>query len=231
MKRFLMVLLAALTLTACTTTSNRTAADVKPASISAGAKVMVIPPDVELSMLLASGVQEPKAEWSKSAAENLGASIKAHLDGRGHAHRVMVDDVAAWEGREGQVLRLHEAVAQSVLLFNYGYIKLPTKTRVLDWTIGDGGKLLAEKYDADFALFLLARGSYSSGGRAAMAVLGAVAGVSVPLGGQQLFVQLVDLRTGRVVWTQVATAAPGTDMREAAGAASLIATMFKQAPL
>jgi hypothetical protein len=91
-------------------------------------------------------------------------------------------------------------------------------------------------YEADYALYTLARGSYASSGRKAMAVAGLVGaafgfGVSVPLGGQQVYSQLIDLRTGQVVWAQVAGAAPGVDMREDPGATSLVQAILKDSPL
>jgi hypothetical protein len=68
---------------------------------------------------------------------------------------------------------------------------------------------------------------------AVVGVLGMFAGygVNVPMGGQQVLTLLVDLKTGQVLWSQVASAGPGVDMREAQGAQTLIATILKEAPL
>jgi uncharacterized 2Fe-2S/4Fe-4S cluster protein (DUF4445 family) len=59
----------------------------------------------------------------------------------------------------------------------------------------------------------------------------AMLGVAVPLGSQQVFASLVDLRTGQVVWFNVATAGPNADMRSADGAAALTTAVLKGAPL
>ena len=59
----------------------------------------------------------------------------------------------------------------------------------------------------------------------------AVLGVGIPLGGQQAFASLVDLRTGNVIWFNVVTAAPNEDMREPEGARLLAARLMQGAPL
>ena len=94
-----------------------------------------------------------------------------------------------------------------------------------------GAKSLADTYHADYALFSRAAGNYASGGRVAMMIGMAALGVSVPLGGQQMYVSLVDLHTGRVVWFNYAMAGPNADMRTPAGAASLVTDVMKTAPL
>jgi hypothetical protein len=223
---------------ACTTTDSKRAEFAKPQTINPGAKVLVIKPDVELVMLLASGLEEPKADWSKAGADNLVAGIDAQLTQRGHSRAgAVVDPATMTEGRVGQLLRLHDAVAQSILVFHHGGGRiLPTKRNSYDWTIGEGARELAAATGADYALFTLARGSYASGGRTAMAVVGVLGmfagvGVNVPMGGQQVLTLLVDLKTGQVLWSQVASAGPGVDMREAQGAQTLIASILKEAPL
>lgn len=222
---------------ACTTTSSRRAETAKPQTIAPGAKVLVIKPDVQLAMLLASGLSEPKADWSTAGADNLAAGIAAQLGQRGHSQAgALVDPATMSEGRVGQVLRLHDAVAQSILVFHHGVLTLPTKRNSYDWTLGEGARELAAASGADYALFTLARGSYASSGRTALAVVGAIGmfagfGVNVPMGGQQVLSLLVDLKTGQVLWSQVANAGPGVDMREAQGAQALIATILKEAPL
>lgn len=223
-------LLCALALAACTTTNVKQAEGVKPASIPAGARIVVMAPDVDLGLLLATGIVEPKAEWSTNAQKNLATALETQLTTKGHTPKA-ADPATAMEGRIGQVLRLHEAVGQSIIAFNYAGLALPTKKSAFDWTLGEGAQEIAKSYEADYAVFVFARGSYASAGRAALSVLGALAQVSIPMGGQQAFVSLVDLKTGQIVWFNVSVAGTGTDMREAAGAASLVETMLKTVPL
>ena len=215
---------------ACTTTSTRIAdaAGPKPA---AGAKVLLVQPDVQLSLLTAVGLTEPKADWTAQGRENLSAQLKTATAGRSLQFREL-DPAKAEDEKVLQLLRLHEAVGQSIMAFNYGYVTLPTKNRkTLDWTLGRGAQALGQAYDADYALFTYGRGSYSSGARKAMMVAGALLGVSVPLGGQTAFASLVDLKTGQVVWFNVAKAGPQADMRDPEGAKLLVTSLLEKAPL
>ena len=152
------------------------------------------------------------------------------MKARAHSAR-MIDPDEAMGGRTGQLLRLHEAVGQSIMMFNYGYVSLPTKKGAFDWTLGEGAQVLGETYQADYALFLIGRGDYASGARVATAVGLAVLGVGAPIGGQQCMASLVDLKTGRVVWANVAITGPNDDMRKPEGAARLVEAVLKDAPL
>jgi hypothetical protein len=215
---------------ACTTTSTRLAEAVGPKP-AAGSKVLIVRPDVELSLLTAVGMQEPRADWTAQGRDNLGAELKSATAGRSLQFREL-DPAKADDEKVLQLLRLHEAVGQSIMAFNYGYITLPTKDKkTLDWTLGQGAQALGQAYDADYALFTYGRGSYSSAGRKAMMVAGALLGVGVPLGGQTAFASLVDLKTGRVVWFNVARAGPQADMRDAEGAKLLVSSLLEKAPL
>jgi hypothetical protein len=226
----LALLAALLCLAACTTTAVKTAA---PSAISApvaNSKVLVIEPDVQLSLLTAAGLQEARQDWSKQGHDNLSASLKQALQGKTHRFEVL-DPETARDGRSGQLLRLHDAVGQSIMAFNYGAIKLPTKKGVFDWTLGDGAQVLGKAHGADYALFVTGRGSYSSAGRKALMIGAAMLGVGIPLGNQQVFASLVDLHTGQVVWFNVANAGPSADMRSPDGAEVLTQALLKGAPL
>lgn len=228
MHRLFAVMLACACLAACTTTNTKVAFN-NPAKPPAGARVLLLQPDIELSVLTAAGLQEPRADWSTTARDNLSADIEAAMKSRAHAFKT-VDPNAAMSGRNGQLLRLHGAVGNSILMFNYGVYALPTK-KLFDWTLGPGAQALAESQDADYALFVTGRGSYASGGRVATAIGLSLLGVGVPLGGQTVFASLVDLRTGQVVWFNVATAGPSADMREDKGSDLLVASLLKDLPL
>lgn len=228
--RSLLVLLACLGMAACTTTEVRKAAPTAISAPVADSKVMVVQPDVKLAVLTAAGLQEPRADWSQSARANLNAAINDALKGKAHRFEAL-DPQASMDGRAGQLLRLHEAVGQSILVYSYGGLKLPTKAKGFDWTLGEGAQVLGQEHQASYALFVTGRGTYASAGRAAVMVGAAILGVSVPMGSQQVFASLVDLRTGQVVWFNVATAGPNADIRSAEGATALTRDLLKGAPL
>lgn len=219
---------ACLFIAACTTTNTKLA-DAAAPKPPAGSKVLIVQPDIELSLLNVAGMQEPRADWTKQGRENIAAELSGTMKNRSHSF-TMLDPSTAMEGRNGQLLRLHEAVGFSILQYSY-LGGLPTKKERFDWTLGEGARSLGETYGADYALFTYGRGSYSSGGRKAMMIGMAALGVSIPMGGQQVFASLVDLKTGQVVWFNLATAAPGADMRDPAGAADLTKSVLKDLPL
>lgn len=231
MIRRLLALAACAVLAACaTTTSTRTAA---PAAVSApniGNKVLVVQPDVQLAVLTASGLQEARADWSQQARGYLADAVQDEIKGKARKVEVL-DPAQSMGGRAGQMLRLHDAVGQSIMAFNYGAIQLPTKKGAFDWTLGDGARVLGESHGANYALFVTAKGSWSSGGRKALWLGAAMLGVSMPLGGQQAFASLVDLRTGQIVWFNVAAAGANDDMRTREGAQTLAAALMKGSPL
>jgi hypothetical protein len=227
MGRLFAIGLACLLLAACTTTATKVAFN-NPAKPPPGAKVVIVEPDVRLSLLTAGGVTEPRDDWSQAGARNLSEQLQAQLNGRSHGIE-MLDPAAQAAGRANQLLRLNDAVGRSILFFSYGGVKLPTKAHGFDWTIGEGAKSLRE--GADYALFVNAMGTYASGGRVATAIGMSLLGVSVPLGQQQVFASLVDLRTGQVVWFNIAVAGPSADMREVAGATALTQSLLKDIPL
>jgi hypothetical protein len=230
MKRLLIMVAAGLWLVGCTTTNARLA-DATPDKPAAGARILVLQPDIQLNILTAAGLQEPRADWSAAAKQNLSKEVEAALSTKSHNFK-MLDANSAMAGRSGQLLRLHGAVGQSILAFNYGAYALPTKKKgTFEWTVGSGAQTLGTTYDADYALFITGRGSYASGGRVATMVGLAMLGVSVPLGSQTVFCSLVELKTGRVVWFNVANAGTSADIREAAGATNIVAALFKTLPL
>lgn len=228
MIRTIAVAIAALSLAACTTTATKTAF-ATPTKPVGGQRVLTVKPDIELSLLTAAGLNERRADWSEQARSNVAKAVESEMKGRSHQFRPLDPDTAMG-GRAGQLLRLNNAVSDSILMSSYGYYKLPTK-KGFDWTIGDGAKTLGASYDGDYALFVTARGNYASSGRVVAAIGLSMVGVGVPLGKQQVQASLIDLKTGQVIWFNVATAGPSDDMRTPEGAASLVKAVLKDLPL
>ena len=228
-----MVVAAAMALASCAT-ANRVETMSGGAPPPDNATIIVVAPDIQLAIMTASGVQEPRADWSDQARTNIAASIAARLQQEGHT-AVAFEPEDAMEGRSGQLLRLHEAVAGSILMVHYTpFMPLPTKEDTFEWSLGDGVQEIAANStapEARYALFLFARGSYASGGRIAAVAIGAALGVGMPMGGQDMYVSLVDLETGDIVWFNVARAGADADMREAAGARTLVNSILESAPL
>jgi hypothetical protein len=228
--KLIAAVLACVLVAGCTTTAVKSVGPGMAAAAAPDAKAALVQPDVQLSLLTASGLQERREDWSRQGQDNLARAIEESLQGRSHPI-VVLDPAASMEGRTGQLLRLHEAVGASVYAFEYSGLKLPTKKGTFDWTLGEGAQALQAATGADYALFITARGTYASSGRKALMMGAALIGVSVPLGSQQVMCSLVDLRTGRVVWFNLAIAGPQADMRTAEGARLLTKDLLKGLPL
>lgn len=224
--KFIVIGLACLALAGCTVANGQSAAPGMMTAAEPNSKALLVQPDVQLSLLTAAGLSEAREDWSRDGRTNLAEAIRGELQGR---HPVeMLDPAQSMEGRTGQLLRLHEAVGQTIVGFGP---QMPTKKGSFDWTLGDGTKVLREAKGADYALFVTARGTYASAGRKALMIGAAMLGVGIPLGNQMVYASLVDLRTGRVVWFSTALAGPQADMRNADGARSLAKDLMKGAPI
>ena len=228
LRRGFLAALASLALAACTTTQIKMSDDV--ARPPAGTRVLLLEPDIQLAILTTVGLTEPRADWSKSAKDNVGQAIGEALRARSHTFKQAAADPSA-PGQVGQLFRLHEAVGASILAVSYGAYPLPTKEGGFDWTLGEGAQALGRTYDADYALFVFGNGTHASSGRVVAAIGMTLLGAPMSLGSQQLFASLVELKTGRVVWFNRVQAGPGADMREADGARDMVGSLLKNIPL
>jgi hypothetical protein len=225
MFRHIVALSALVFLSACAVTQSSTFTG-KFEPPAANSRVLVMTPNVQTSLLSAAGLPEPREDWSISGRDNLAVSLAAYVQKESHAASSL-DPASAMEGRVGQIIRLHDAVGVS--LINRGV--LPTQRDRFEWTLGEGVRELGTAHSADYALFVGATGSYASAGRVAVMIGMAALGVGVPLGGQYAYASLVDLRTGNIIWFNMAVAGPNQDMRDAEGASSLINTLMRSSPL
>lgn len=221
---------AALLLSACTTTSQVAGVNFTPPS---GAyRLLVLEPDVQVGLLTAGGAVEPRADWSQQARENVLRAITNQQAGRGGETRVAatVGDVGHDPAAVTELIRLHQAVGAAVIVHKYFGVQLPTKRNQFDWTLGQTAVQLGQNTGYDYALFLRAQDTFSSGGRVALQMAGFLAcavGVCVaPGGGQQsAYASLVDLRTGQVVWFNTLASTVG-DIRTQDGADKLVNTLL-----
>lgn len=229
-------LLALLCLGACTSTRPRLSA--QPPQLQQ-APVLLMPVDVTLSELLATGLSEARADWSEQARSHLQQSLRQSLSAAG-AEPVLLSDPGGLASSEAlhQVELLYQAVASSILAAELRPETLPTKRDRFDWTLGPGAaatlRAAAEAVDpqsgARYALFCYVRDSYASSGRKALMVVGPLLGLGVQ-GGQQIGVSaLVDLQDGRIRWFNLLLSQSG-DLREAAPAAEVTERLLDGLPL
>ncbi len=223
-------LVCLLWLGACAQTRHHRADSVsEQAALGRGAEVLIVEPDIELSELLGSGVQQPRADWTQSARGLVDDAIARELERRGARlthYRPPQDPELAQ--RQRQAILLHEAVGTSILIHRHFGVPLPHKGKAFDWTLGPGVRALDP--EARYALFVFVRDSYASGGRKAMMAVGLLLGVGVSLGQQIGFASLVDLSDGRVVWFNLLSSQTG-DLRDTEGARASVAKLLDGVPL
>jgi hypothetical protein len=190
--------------------------------------IALMPPDIRYYVVPAGGVPEPNAEWTEAAQRNF---MTATLD---YAKEIGADVVAVDKNNLGpddmRYDALHSAVGSTILTNYFGASRLPAKGDRFDWSLGPGVSTLGEHYRADYALFTHYRDYQATGGRVAMGVFTALlTGVGTPMGAEQGFASLVDLKTGDIVWFNVVTAGEG-ELRNTDGAAAAVRSLFKDIP-
>jgi hypothetical protein len=226
---WLLFLALALLLPGCVSTQVRTATDTAGQPIGIDGSVVLVEPDIELSELLAGGAQEPRQAWSEAARRLYPQAAREVLQARGIPLRP--DFQLPPDAGPGHPLRqlylLNQAVSLSILQHTGPGAKLRNKHDRFDWTLGPGVAALREATGADYALFTYLRDSYSSGGRAAMRIIGFVLlGGDIGGGTQVGLASLVDLRTGQVVWHNLLLDQTG-DVRDLQGARETAADLLK----
>lgn len=204
--RVFIILIGVLALTGCATQAKFTTDTLDRSGAPSGEhRILLMPIDVELSVIQASGLLEPRADWTSQARTHLTAAIRTSLTAiEGRLIQLdQIDPNYADDDKQVQLIKLNEAVGRSIMVHQYNSppsVLLPTKKDSFEWTLGSDVRYLRDKYDADYALNVFIRDTYSSGGRVALIIFGALLGVNIPGGAQIGFANLVDLDTGEVVW-------------------------------
>jgi len=212
--------LLALVLAGCVSTQVRTAKDPAGQPLRVDGSVVLVEPDIELYELLAGGAPEPRKAWTDAARQLYPRAAREKLTAQGIALRpdfALPADVGP-DHRLRQLELLNRAVSISILQYGRTGSRLRSKHGRFDWSLGPGVAELRQATGADYALFTYIRDSYTSGGRAAMRVIGfLLLGGDIGGGTQIGLASLVDLRTGQVVWHNLLLDQTG-DLRDAAGA-------------
>ena len=199
--RFIVIAFSLAGLSACATQPHLAAPNFK--RVEGATRILLLPLDVELAELTAGGLAEPHAEWTNAAASHLTRAIREELapmaaalveyvpPGDNAPEAALIEDLNALHGAVGKAVALHLYLEP---------LRLPTKNGRLDWSLGPEVKALKRHANADYALFVHVRDSYTSAGRAAVIAVAALFGVAVQGGVQTGLTSLVDLETGDVVW-------------------------------
>ena len=175
-----------------------------------GAKLALMPIDIELYSISAGGIPEPKADWTEAARRNFRQAL-IKKKGTYGITVIEVPDAALDELTE--LNAVETAVARAIVVHYLGPSHLPTKGGKLDWSLGEAARIARKATGADYALYTWIRDSYASAERQAAIVAMAILGVGIPGGQQAAYASLVDLNTGQVLWFNRIQRATG-DLRE-----------------
>lgn len=214
---------------ACQTATLKTTNVFEPVP---NARVLLMAPDVQLSEVQASGLLEPKAEWTAKAERHIGAALdrmmaEKNLDMVRYSLPVDPSEAAT----HSRLVHLHGAVGTAIRVHKYIQpMALPTKKDRFDWSLGPGVAALREVHGADYALFIYVRDSYTSPGRVAVIVAAAILGAGVQGGSQHGFASLVDLQNGEIVWFNSIGGA-GTDLRKPDTAGEMLEKLLAEFPV
>ena len=168
-----------------------------------GAKVALMPIDVELFELTAADLEQPRADWTQAARSYVKNSIAAENNERGTSLSEFSLDSVPFETRQVlvQYEKLHRQVGLSMLAHERAPgLSLPDKSSVNQWTLDTGVSLIQGATGAGYAVYLYIKDSYSTARRVALNIVMAILGGPVKGGTQIGYASLVDLRTGDVVW-------------------------------
>ena len=198
-------------------------------ALSVGAKVAIMPTDIELFSISAGGVAEPKADWTDAASRHFKQAL---IEKKKKALKLDVVELEEKDADDfADVNALHGAISRAISMHHFGpgFLNLPTKDGKLDWSLGESTRAIKKATGADYALFTWVRDSYTSAERVATMIALALVGVGVGGGVQTGYASLVELETGRVLWFNRLARGSG-DLREAEKAAETIDALLANFP-
>lgn len=228
-KNLLIFIVASLILQGCANTNNHSSTTTLKNTTNHSSKIVLMPIDVELMELTALGSTETRADWTENAKGHMQTMIKEVMSSKNANMEMYAPENTEFDSVDSQLVKLHEAVGYSVLVHHFGQLQLPSKKKVFDWSLGKDAKSLAKNTGANYALFVFVRDSYSTGGRVAMQVFGAILGIGISGGVQVGFASLVDLESGDIVWFNRLVSTTG-DMRKAKGAEESVTNLLDSFP-
>lgn len=195
-----------------------------------GARLVIMPTDIELFSISAGGVLEPKADWTEAATRHFRVAM---LEKKQKLGLSAIELTTQQADEADEVNALHGAVARAISIHHFGTLALPSKGGKLDWSLGEPAQVIQRMTGADYALFSWVRDSYTSDERKAAMVAMAVLSLGrvIPTAGglQTGYASLVDLKTGQVLWFNRLSRGSG-DLREPDKAAETLEALLQQFP-
>ena len=230
--------LLALVLIGCATGGAQTAYRVhyslheEPAR-AAPTRIVLLPPDIEVSEVSAGGVVEEVPAWTEKATANVKRGINAYAATKGNLQIFAFPQIAKEEmAVVDEHVALYDVVAGSAFqMTTIGGPAWKHKVDHFDYTLGSGLAFLKERTNADAGLLVIGRHQIATGGRVATSVLAALfLGAYVPTGRNFLTLGLVDFETGDILWFNYTIGASGKDMQKVEDAGAIVKRLLEEFP-
>jgi len=196
------------------------------------ARIILIRPQIEVGAQSTGGMNEPNADWTSQARENIAIALQEAQTKLGNVVADYSEEASGEGPLVNQYTRLFGSVASSVIEYQFfPGNRLPTKKRDkgFNWGMGDGLSKLSSLGNADYALFINTHDQYGSTGRKVLQLVGAMGGVGVTSGVHIGHAGLVDLKTGEIVWLN-ADLQMGGDVRTLEGARKRVKQLLEGFP-
>lgn len=195
-------------------------------------RIALMRPTVRVGEQSTGGLFEPNADWTRQSRDNLVRALRDAQKTLGNEIVEQAEPIAGDDPVTTQYRNLFGTVADSVIQYQFfPGNRLPTKKRKdsFEWSLGPGVAQLPELAGMDYALFVNTEDQYGSGGRKALQIFAAMAGVGITSGVHKGHAGLIDLKTGALVWLN-ADLAMGGDVRTPEGAAKRVQQLLEGFP-
>ena len=194
-------LISLLVATGCATVTSNVYQSASAMSPPFSSKILILPSDVVISLKNAGGNNEPRADWSEQTQSNLQEAIIGYMFENG------VEAIPYGSSRleDGHVNVLRQAMVMM------DGVELSQKGGGIGserfYALSADSRVKLEGFGADYVLIVALRSEVASGGRQAVAILGALAGAAVSTSSAQFRAAIFDLRDGQLAWANFDAAA------------------------
>lgn len=165
-------------------------------------KILVVDAQIQVHELSAGGVAQKVPSLTREASALFDGALRAALASRRDLAPVPMPKLAEAEQDEfDDMVAVFDVVAGDAFTNTQpGRIGWEDRAARFDYTLGLGLPWLRTRTGADALLLTYGFDYQSTGGRKAMAVMGALMGVALPTGYARVRCALLDLVTGDILW-------------------------------
>ena len=195
-------------------------------------KLVLLPLDVSVSQVTASGNVDEDPVWCEQARKSLSQAVQRELAARPSFVINPLPKLNETEqARLDEHLALFDLVAgNAITAVNNQSPAWNYKRQKFDYSIGPGLADFREKAGADVALIIIANDFISTGGRKAMSVAATMLGVAPAMGYAGIYAGIVDLQTGDILWLDYFVSYAEKSLLKEADVDEMVKALFQDLP-